>query len=98
MSLTLLLNYFNSFSEFQTTNPDSPISKETYEDYVNTGNNVDKLIVQEGARILRTFTHVENVSFNIEWNGIHHSTEVNRADHNEFLGFRIEHTSNEDNS
>lgn len=89
----LFITFYNSFESYKEENPTSLISRENYESYFSTGSKIEKLLVEDTARILMVFTNIEIVSVVLEVNGEQFDVNVNREVLNSLTNFKIEDLS-----
>lgn len=92
------IEFYSSFEEYKTDNPDSQLSEEDYKEYFETGDAVEKILVKENVRILRQFPNLTSTSMILPYNGKIYSIDLNREEVNEYLGFKVEELSTSDGS
>jgi hypothetical protein len=95
---TLFINFYDSFKEYKKLNPSTPFIESTYNEYFDTGNKIEKLVILESARLLRDFKQIETVSLIIRFGGKTYDANVNRNKLNDLIGFNIDSLSPNDSS
>ncbi|MGZ0050136.1 hypothetical protein [Brevibacillus gelatini] len=73
-TITVLGNY----QDFKSLNPKSTISEKDFNDYWNTGDAINKALMEEPVRILREFPGLNKVQLVIPINGKVYSCEMDR--------------------
>lgn len=94
----VFINYYESYEEYKHYNENTPHSKEKYLEYFKAGAKIEKILVEETARILRQFPFVNTVSVILEFENEKYNVNVDREKLNNLIGFKIEDTSPEDGS
>jgi hypothetical protein len=94
----VFINYYDSYEEYKRDNENTPHSKLVYSDYFSGGAKIEKILIEETARILRQFPFVNIVSVTLNFEGEHFNVNVEREKLNSLIGFKIEETSSEDGS
>jgi hypothetical protein len=94
----VFINYYKSYEDYKKDNENSPHSKQVYNNYFSSGAKIEKILIEETARILREFPFVNTVSVTLNFEGEDYNVNVEREKLNSLIGFNIEDTSNEDGS
>ncbi|URJ46281.1 hypothetical protein MF628_000799 [Paenibacillus polymyxa] len=92
------IDFYGTYSDYKKGNPSSLIKKEEYEDYFNTGKEIQKILVGESARLLRQFPDLNAISIVLPFDGKTYSIDLDRSSLDDFLGYKIESLSTEDKS
>lgn len=88
------LTYFNTYGEFVLQRPKTNISEEMFDNYFETGNKIEKILITEPIRLLRQFHHLDRVGISLRGNRF----IADRKKLNEALKIKIEELSTEDGS
>ncbi|BCB03499.1 hypothetical protein [Bacillus sp. KH172YL63] len=94
----VFINYYESYEDYKRENENSPHSEHVYADYFKSGAKIEKILIEETARILRQFPFVNTVSVTLDFEGENYNVNVEREKLNSLIGFNIEETSNDDGS
>ncbi|KDE21695.1 MULTISPECIES: hypothetical protein [Bacillus] len=91
----LIITYYKSFEEAVAF--DQNLSKTSYLNYF-TQSKIEKLIVEESARLLRKYPFVEIIAIDLSFNGENYNAQVTREKFNSLTGTEIETLSLENGS
>jgi hypothetical protein len=91
-----LIEFYGSYDEFKQAKPDSPLTEEEYKGYFETGDAIEKIFVGENVRLLRQFPDLDSTSMVLPYGGKTYSTDLNRKEVNDYLGFKVEELSVEE--
>lgn len=94
---TLFVNFYSSFEEYKKENPNTLFSIEDYQNYF-TESKIEKLLVEDTARLLMALKDIEIVSVVLEFSGTSYNVNISREDFNSHIGIRLEELSPEDGS
>ncbi|WP_010288185.1 hypothetical protein [Kurthia massiliensis] len=92
------VDYFGNYEEYKKANPDSQVTEESYKQYFDSGDAIEKILVSENVRLLREFPDLKSTSMSLPYEGKEYSINLNRQHANEYLGFKIEDLNTEDGS
>ncbi|MCM3735562.1 hypothetical protein M3215_06955 [Bacillus cytotoxicus] len=92
------ITYHDSYTSYKSQKPDSNMTEDVYKDYFSTGYAIEKILVGEPARLLRQFPNLNDVKMTLPFEGKTYSINLDRKSLNEYLGFKIESLSPEDQS
>ncbi|WP_226035418.1 helix-turn-helix domain-containing protein [Aquibacillus saliphilus] len=84
------INYFDSFEEYINHNSQSKLDCNDYNNYFETGDKVNKILVEESVRLLRQFHFLESININIPYLDNEHIIKINRKELNDYLGYKVE--------
>lgn len=92
------ITFYDSFTSYKSTKPDSNVTEEQYKQYFSTGDAIEKMFVSEPARLLRQFPDLNTVKMTLPFDGKTYTTSLDRNSLNTYLGFKIEDLKVEDKS
>ncbi|TYS66790.1 hypothetical protein FZD47_02565 [Bacillus infantis] len=93
-----VINFYSNFEEFKSDNPDTQLNTEDYTGYFETGDAIKKILVIENVRLLRQFPTLDGAKMTLPFEGKTYSIDLNRKSVNDYLGFKVEDLSTEDDS
>lgn len=92
------IEYFGNYEEYKKANPDSRVTEESYKQYFDSGDAIEKIFVSENVRLLREFPDLTSTSMTLPYEGKTYSMNLKRQDTNDYLGFNVEDLNTEDDS
>ncbi|MEK3698236.1 hypothetical protein NYE33_14840 [Paenibacillus sp. FSL R10-2199] len=72
--------FFKDFIEYKDANPNSGISNEDYVDYFATGDQINKLLMQETTRLFKQFPGTATVDMTIPYDGETYSVDLTKGE------------------
>lgn len=94
---TLFVNFYSSFEEYKKENLNTLFSIEDYQNYF-TESKIEKLLVEDTARLLMALKKIEVVSVVLEFSGTSYDVNISRDNFNSLIGIRLEELSPDDGS
>ncbi|MHA6529128.1 hypothetical protein [Paenibacillus sp. BAC0078] len=72
--------FFKDFEEYKDANPNSGITNEDYVDYFATGDQINKLLMQETSRLFKQFPGTAKVDMTIPYDGKTYSVDLTKGE------------------
>lgn len=92
---TLFIAFYSSYKEFKTDNLNRKTSEDAYNQYF-TESHIEKILIENSARILMVFPEIKLVSTTLEFKGISYDVNIEREQLNSLTGLQIEELSADD--
>ncbi|WP_342436693.1 hypothetical protein NSS79_25675 [Paenibacillus sp. FSL L8-0436] len=77
---SISVNFFSDFKEYKDANPSSGITNEDYVDYFSTGDQINKLLMQETSRLFKQFPGAASVHMTLPYEGRTYSVALTKGE------------------
>lgn len=78
--------YVKDYNEYKVLNPQSGLTKSDLESYWESGDAIEKALVDGSVRIMRKLDYIDTVSIILPYKGTSYSISVNKNDLEKFVG------------
>lgn len=83
---TARISYVKNYEEYKKLNPQSGLTKIDLEGYWESGDAIEKALVDGSARILKKLDYIDNISIILPYKGTTYSISVSKNELEEFVG------------
>lgn len=83
------IEYVKDYNEYKELNPQSSLTKSDLESYWDSGDAIEKALVDGSVRLLRKMDFLEQTSITLPYKGTTYSISVNKAELEKFIGADI---------
>ena len=73
------VQFHDTFESYKSAKPQSKVSKEDYIEYFSTGDQINKILMEESVRLLKQFTAADNVSITVPFEGKTYSVKLEKS-------------------
>jgi len=80
------VEYVKDYNEYRELNPQSSLTKSDLESYWESGDAIEKALVDGSVRLLRKMDFLEETNITLPYKGTTYSISVNKADLEKFIG------------
>ena len=80
------IEYVKNYSEYKELNPQSLLSKSDLESYWESGDAIEKALVDGSVRLLRKMDFLEQTNITLPYKGTVYSISVNKTELEKFIG------------
>ncbi|MGE6401795.1 hypothetical protein [Bacillus cereus] len=84
------ITFYDSFAAYKAAHADSTTTEEQYKQEFSTEDTIEKMFVEESARILRRFHALNSINMTLPFEGKTYNINLSRDSLNAYLGFDIE--------
>jgi hypothetical protein len=79
------ISYVNNYEEYKKINPQSELTELDFKDYWESGEAVEKTLVDGSVRIMKKLDYIDEVTIVLPIEGITHTIKVNKKDLEKFI-------------
>lgn len=91
------ITLFGNYQDFKSLNTNSTISEKDFNDYWNTGDAINKALMEEPVRVLREFLALKQVRLLIVSAGKEYSSEIDRKTAEDYFQVNLEELNKDKN-
>ncbi|MET3828663.1 hypothetical protein ABIC86_000123 [Paenibacillus sp. DS2363] len=71
--------FHDTFENYKSANPQSGVSEEDYVQYFATGDEINKILMEESVRLLKQFIDADNIVITVPFEGKTHSVDLKKS-------------------
>ncbi|WP_145148446.1 hypothetical protein [Paenibacillus xylanexedens] len=71
--------FHDTFENYKSSNPESGVSEEDYVQYFATGDEINKILMEESLRLLKQFIDADNIVITVPFEGKTHSVDLKKS-------------------
>ena len=86
LNKVLQREYVKDYNEYKELNPQSSLTKSDLESYWESGDAIEKALVDGSVRLLRKMDFLEQTNITLPYKGTTYSISVNKAELEKFIG------------
>ncbi len=80
------ITFFSSFKQYKAANPQSQVTNSDYQDYFSTGDEINKILMEESTRLLKEFPAANEIKMTLPYGGDTYSIDLKKDEAEKFYG------------
>ncbi|WP_145411124.1 hypothetical protein [Paenibacillus xylanexedens] len=73
------VEFYDTYDNYKSANPQSKVSEEDYINYFSTGDEINKILMEESSRLLKQFTSADTINIAIPFEGKTYSVDLEKS-------------------
>ncbi len=80
------ITFFSNFKQYKVANPQSEVRNNDYQDYFSTGDEINKILMEESTRLLKEFPAANEIKMTLPFDGDTYSIDLQEDAAKQFYG------------
>lgn len=73
------VEFYDTYENYISANPQSSVSEEDYTNYFSTGDEINKILMEESSRLLKQFTSADTINIAVPFDGKTYSVDLDKS-------------------
>ncbi|CAH1190264.1 hypothetical protein PAECIP111893_00250 [Paenibacillus plantiphilus] len=95
---SITISYFGDFDSYKKENPKSNIDEARYSTYFDTGDAINKILMEESTRLFKEFEGMNQVKISIPFEGKTYSIDIDRTTAEEYFKVDFKEIGSDDSN